>query len=209
MNTIEVSAKTIEDALEEGLKILGVKKENVQIEILSEPAQGLLKFISSKQAKLRLTVLKEVDEYIQEFLENIVNIMGVEGTIKITSEENDEENLHYEITGENLGILIGKRGNTLNAIQYLANVVLYRQFAAQKQRIILDIENYRYKRKKTLENLARNLALKALRTRKEVALEPMNPQERRIIHLALKNNRDVVTSSQGEEPYRKIVISPR
>lgn len=209
MNSIEVSAKTIEDALAEGLKILGVKKENVQVETLSEPAQGILKFISSKQAKLRLTVLKDAAEYIQEFLEKMIHIMGVEGTVNIVLNNNDEDNLHFEITGVNLGILIGKRGNTLNAMQYLANVVLYRQFAAQKQRIILDIENYRYKRKKTLENLARNLALKALRTKKEVALEPMNPQERRIIHLALKNNRDVVTSSHGEEPYRKIVISPR
>ena len=207
MNTIEVSAKTIEEAIEEGLKILGVKKENVQVETLSEPAQGIFKFIRSKQAKLRLTVLKNAEEYIQEFLEKIVYIIGVEGKVNIIP--NDEGNLYLEITGENLGILIGKRGNTLNAMQYLANVVLYRQFASQNRRIILDIENYRFKRKKTLENLAKNLALKALRTKKEVALEPMNPQERRIIHLALKNNRDVVTSSHGEEPYRKIVISPR
>ncbi len=207
MNTIEVSAKTVEEALEEGLKKLGVKKENVQIETLSEPAQGIFKFISSKQAKLRLTVLKNAEEYVQDFLEKLVHIMGIEGKVNIIS--NDEGNLHLEITGESLGILIGKRGNTLNAMQYLANVVLYRQFAFQNRRIILDIENYRFKRKKTLENLARNLALKALRTKKEVALEPMNPQERRIIHLALKNNRDVVTSSHGEEPYRKIVISPR
>lgn len=209
MNTIEVSAKTVEDALEEGLKILGVKKENVQVETLSEPAQGILKFISSKQAKLRLTVLKDAEEYVHDFLEKIIHIMGIEGRVNIIPNNGDEDNLHFEITGDNLGILIGKRGNTLNAMQYLANVVLYRQFAAQNQRIILDIENYRFKRKKTLENLARNLALKALRTKKEVALEPMNPQERRIIHLALKNNRDVVTSSHGEEPYRKIVISPR
>ncbi|NMB35324.1 MAG: protein jag [Firmicutes bacterium] len=207
MNTVEVSAKTVEDALEEGLKILGVKRENVQVETLSEPAQGIFKFISSKQAKLRLTVLKDAEEYIQDFFRKIVQAVGVEGRVDIVS--NEEDNIHFEITGENLGILIGKRGNTLNAMQYLANVVLYRQFDAQNKRIILDIENYRFKRKKTLENLARNLALKALRTKKEVALEPMNPQERRIIHLALKNNRDVVTSSHGEEPYRKIVISPR
>lgn len=207
MNTIEVSAKTVEDALEEGLKLLGVKKENVQVETLSEPAQGIFKFISSKQAKLRLTVLKNTAEYIQDFLEKIVGIIGVEGSVSISAD--DEDNLYFEITGENLGILIGKRGSTLNALQYLTNVVLYRQFASPNQRIILDIENYRHKRKKTLENLARNLALKALRTQKDVTLEPMNPQERRIIHMALKNNHDVVTSSHGEEPYRKIVISPR
>ncbi|MGI6307645.1 MAG: RNA-binding cell elongation regulator Jag/EloR [Dethiobacteria bacterium] len=207
MISIEVSAKTVEEALEEGLKKLGVKKDNVQVEVLSEPAQGLFKFLGSKMAKLRLTVIKDTEEYIKDFLENIVHIIGVKGNINVVP--NDEGNLYLEIKGEDLGVLIGKRGNTLNALQYLSNVVLYRQFASPNQRVIIDIENYRLKRKKTLENLARNLALKVLKTKKEVALEPMNPQERRIIHIALKNYRDVVTSSHGEEPYRKIVISPR
>lgn len=207
MNSIEVSAKTVEEALEEGIIKLGVKKENVQVEILSEPAQGLFKFLGAKTAKLRLTVIKDTEEYIRSFLENIMNIIGVEGNINVV--QNDEGNLHLEIKGDELGVLIGKRGNTLNALQYLSNVVLYRQFVSPNQRVIIDIENYRLKRKKTLENLARNLAQKVLKTKKEVALEPMNPQERRIIHLTLKNYRDVVTSSHGEEPYRKIVISPR
>jgi spoIIIJ-associated protein len=207
MTSIEVSAKTVEEALEEGLKQLGVKKENVQTEILSEPAQGLFKFLGSKTAKLRLTIIKDTEEYIKDFLEKVVDIIGINGHIDVVP--NDEGNLHLEIKGEELGVLIGKRGNTLNALQYLANVVLYRQFTAPNCRVLIDIENYRSKRKKTLENLARNLAQKVLRTKKELALEPMNPQERRIIHLTLKNYRDVVTSSQGEEPYRKIVISPR
>jgi spoIIIJ-associated protein len=207
MISLEISAKTVEEALDEGIKKLGVKKENVNLEILNEPSQGLLKFLGSKPAKIRLTVKKEPEEYIKDFLENILRIIGLQGDVLL--EANEDDTLSITINGKDLGLLIGKRGNTLNALQYLANVIFHRQFANNKKRILLDVENYRMKRKKTLEELAKNLALKALRTKKEVILEPMTPQERRIIHLALKNNRDVITSSHGEEPYRKVVISPR
>jgi spoIIIJ-associated protein len=207
MISLEISAKTVEEALDEGIKKLGVKKENIQVEILNEPSQGLLKFLGSKPAKLRLTVIKEPEEFIKEFLQKLLHIIRLEGDVSV--EKNEEDDLFLKINGKDLGLLIGKRGNTLNALQYLSNVVFHRQFACNKGRILLDVENYRLKRKKTLEQLAKNLALKALRTKKEVTLEPMTPQERRIIHLALKNNRDVITSSHGEEPYRKVVISPR
>lgn len=207
MNSLEVSAKTVEEAINEGLKALGVKKNNVKIEILSEPSQGILKILGSKNARVKLTVLRTPEEYVKDFLNNILKIMGLNGEIK--DERDEEGNIILEVSGKNLGVLIGRRGNTLNALQYLTNVAYQRQFSLSKVRVFIDVENYRLKRKKTLEQLARNLALKALRTKKEITLEPMTPQERRIIHMALKNNKHVVTYSQGEEPNRQVVISPR
>lgn len=207
MKTIEVSAKTVEEALEEGIKELGVKRDNVSVEIINEPSQGLLKFLGPKNAKIKLTVLKGPEDYIKDFLEKLLHIINIKGNV-IFERENGGV-LFFNISGKDLGLLIGKRGNTLNALQYLLNVILHRQFAFLESRVIVDIENYREKRKITLEQLAKNLALKAIRTNKEVVLEPMTPQERRIIHIALKNNKHVVTYSYGDDPYRKVIISPR
>lgn len=206
MNSLEVSAKTVEEAMEEGIRQLGVRKENIVVEIINEPPQGLLKFLSSKTAKVRLTVKKQPEEFIIDFLQDILEKIGLQGDITL---DNEEGMFLLKINGKDLGLLIGKRGNTLNALQYLTNIVFHRQFAYNKERVLVDVENYRLRRKRTLEQLAKNLALKAMRTQKEVTLEPMTPQERRIIHLALKNNEDVITSSYGKEPYRKVIISPR
>ncbi len=213
MNSVEISAKTLDEAIEEGLKTLGVKRENVDVQILSEPAQGLLKLWSSKPARVKLSVLRGPEEYMRFFLQELIENMGVRGEVVLQTPEEAVNgsltHLLFEVNGENLGVLIGKRGSTLNAIQYLANVVLQRQFPLERARVLLDIENYRLKRKKTLEHLAKSLASKVSRTRQEVVLEPMTPQERRIIHICLKDEKDVVTSSQGQEPYRKVVIAPR
>ncbi len=207
MTSVEVSAKTVDEALTEGIKMLGVKKTNVKVEIISEPAQGFLKLLSSRTAKVKVSILKEPGEYMRDFVSELLNIIGLKGEVIISKE--DDENICLEIKGEKLGLLIGKHGNTLNDLQYLANVLLHRQFETIKRRVIIDIENYRHKRKRTLEQLAQNLAFKALKMKKEINLEPMSPNERRIIHLALKSNRDVITYSKGEEPYRKVIISPR
>ena len=173
MKTLEVTAKTVEEALEEGIKELGVKKNNVRVEIINEPSQGLLKFLSSKNAKIKLTVLKEPEEYVKEFLEKLLHIIQLNGKV-IVERENDGD-LHFNISGKDLGLLIGKRGNTLNALQYLLNVILHRQFALIEGRVIVDIE-ITGKRKITLEQLAKNLASKVMRT-KEVVLEPMTPRK--------------------------------
>ena len=207
MTSVEVSAKTVEEALAEGLKALGVKKDNVRVEVINEPSQGFLKIFGSSAAKIKVIVINEPGDYIKKFLSDILQLIGLNGEVIINKE--DEENIYIEIKGEKLGLLIGKHGNTLNDLQYLTNVMLHRQFDTVKKRVIIDMENYRYKRKKTLEKLALNLAYKALKIKKEINLEPMTPNERRIIHLALKSNKDVTTYSKGEEPYRKVVISPR
>ncbi len=206
MESVEISAKSVEEALEEGLKQLGVKKDNIEMEILSEPSQGLFKFLSSKPAKVRLSVKQGPTELMQDFFKQLLDSMSLEGEISV---QQQDDNIYVNINGKELGALIGKRGSTLNSLQYLANVILHRQFTFNNSRVLVDIENYRQKRKKTLEQLAYNLAQKVKRTNKTLELEPMNPQERRIVHLALKHNNDVVTYSQGEEPYRKVVISPR
>jgi spoIIIJ-associated protein len=204
---VDVSAKTVEEAIDEGINLLGVKKDNICVEVLNEPSQGFLKFLGNKYAKVRVSVSKEPEEFIKHFLLQIMEIMGLGGDIVFT--EGDDENINLKITGKNMGLLIGKRGNTLNALQYLANIVCCRQFNYHKKRIFLDIENYRFKRKKTLEALAQNLALKVFKTKKDIELEPMNALERRIIHLALKNNKNITTFSKGEEPNRKITIARR
>ena len=207
MTAVEINAKTVEEALAEGIKKLGVKKENVGMEILSEPAHGFMKLLGSKEARVKVFVLNEPGDYIRNFITEIIRLIGLDGEAFISKE--DDENIFLEIKGEKLGLLIGKHGNTLNEMQYLANVMLHRQFEAINKRVVIDMENYRYKRKKTLERLAQNLALKALKVRKDIVLEPMSPGERRIIHIALKSNKDVTTTSKGEEPYRKVVITPR
>lgn len=206
MRSIEITAKSVEEALQEGIGQLGVRKNNVKVEVLSEASAGLFKIISQKPARVRLTVLKEPAVLLKSFLEEILQLMGLEGEVAVKEAEGL---LYAEIYGRNLGVLIGKRGNTLNALQYLCNVILSRNFYDQKRRVLLDVEHYRVRREKSLEQLAANMASKARRTNKEVVLEPMSPQERRIIHLALKNNKDVDTYSKGEEPYRKVVIVPR
>ena len=173
MKTIEISAKTVEEAFEAGIKELGVKRDNVKLEIINEPSQGLFKFLSSKNAKIKLTVLKGPEDYIKDFLEKLLHIINIKGNVNFKRENGGI--LFYNISGKDLGLLIGKRGNTLNALQYLINVILHRQFTSTEDRVIIDIENYREKRRITLEQLAKNLALKAMRTNKEVVLEPMTP----------------------------------
>lgn len=207
MRSIEVSSKSVEEALQEGIMQLGVRKDNVQVEVLNEASSGLFKLLANKPARVKLTVIHEPVELIQNFLQEILRLIDLEGEVRVVKEE--EENIHVEINGKRMGVLIGKRGNTLNALQYLCNVVLSRNFNEHKRRILLDVENYRQRRESNLQQLAENMAGKATRTNREVSLEPMTPQERRIIHLALKNNTDVTTYSKGEEPFRKVVIAPR
>ncbi len=207
MRSIEISSKSVDEALQEGILQLGVRKDNVKVEVLNEASSGLFKILSNKPAKVKLTVIYEPAELIVNYLQEILRLMGLEGEVNVVKEE--EDSIHVEINGKRMGVLIGKRGNTLNALQYLCNVVLSRNFKEQRRRVLLDVENYRERREKNLQQLADNMAAKATRISREVPLEPMNPQERRIIHLALKNSTEVTTYSKGEEPFRKVVIAPR
>lgn len=206
MNVVEMTGKTVDEATKKALEQLHLSFEQADVEVLAEPSGGLFGLIGTKLARVRVTQKISAKVYMQTFLEGILEKMGLAGTIDISE---DQETLRMNVTGQKMGMLIGKRGQTLNALQYLMNVVYHKKFPDQEGRLVLDVEDYREKREETLRILAENLAKKAVRTRREVVLEPMSPQERRIIHTALQNVSSVTTYSEGEEPYRKVVIAPK
>ena len=171
-----------------------VKKETLEEEPLKEVV---------KEEKL-VEVTAETKEVCETFLKDVLKTMGME--VKLTSIIDEEGALNIDMEGENMGILIGKRGQTLDSLQYLTNRVANKMQDGYV-RVKLDTENYRQRRKDTLENLAKNIAHKVKRTKKAISLEPMNPYERRIIHSVLQSDRYVSTHSEGEEPYRRVVVT--
>lgn len=198
---IEKTGKTVEEAVELALAELNVTEENVNIEVLEEPAKGLLG-IGAKPALVKVTLKDNKNEIINEFLTKIAGFMDITLTNKI---EEKDGRISVNMEGNDMGLLIGYRGETLEALQTILGVVANKG-AEEYVRIDLDAENYREKRKETLKNLASKKAYEAVKYNKNITLEPMNAYERRIIHMALQENDKVTTYSIGEEPYRKIVI---
>ncbi|NLJ88586.1 MAG: protein jag [Epulopiscium sp.] len=205
MDFVEKESRTVEEAITEGLIELGTTRKNVEIEILDKGSRGLFGLLGSKMARVRLTKKVNPVDAAVNFLNDIFKKMNLEA--KIIVEEKEEGNYLFNIQGDDMGILIGKRGQTLDSFQYLANIIANKN-KDNHIRITLDTENYRERRKETLETLAKNLAKKVKLTKKSVVLEPMNPYERRIIHFALQNDKSIKTHSEGEDPYRKVIISP-
>jgi len=260
MNTITVSAKTVDEAITEACVQLGLTSTSIEVEVIEKGSAGFLG-IGAKQAvikawkkedkkapkkekqkkeapkkenpikeekvepvkeKVSENVVEEIVEEVPEkeetlaevepqtieacitFLKDVLKTMDME--VSITSEIDEDGALSINMEGENMGILIGKRGQTLDSLQYLTNRVANKMQEGYV-RVKLDTENYRARRKETLENLAKNIAHKVKRTRRSVALEPMNPYERRIIHSALQGDKAVSTHSEGDEPYRKVVVT--
>ena len=201
---IEVTAKTVEDAITEALIKLGTTRENADIEVVEKESAGFLG-LNRKPAKVRAAVKETIQDKAVDFLEKIFNIMEIKSEIAVEFDE-EEKTMNINIVGEDMGVLIGKRGQTLDSLQYLVSLVVNKE-SEDYIKVKLDTENYRERRKETLENLAKNIAYKVKKTRKSVSLEPMNPYERRIIHSALQNDKFVETHSEGEEPYRKIVVT--
>ena len=160
--------------------------------------------VSVKEKELLAKVEDETIRYVEQFVKDTLKAMDMD--VEITSSIDKDGALYVDMKGENMGILIGKRGQTLDSLQYLANRVANKHQSGYV-RVKLDTEDYRRRRKETLENLAKNIASKVKRTRKTVSLEPMNPYERRIIHSALQSDPAVSTHSEGEEPYRKVVVT--
>ena len=158
---------------------------------------------SEKKAPLTAEELEAVKANITSFLSDIFKAMDLDVEMKIT---NDEENINVELSGAEMGVLIGKRGQTLDSLQYLTNLAVNNK-SNHYMRVKIDTEDYRRRRKETLENLAKNVAFKVKRSKRSVELEPMNPFERRIIHSALQNDKFVTTHSEGEEPYRHVVVT--
>jgi spoIIIJ-associated protein len=206
MSGYEATGKTVDDAIEKALENLGIRRSNAEIEILDEPSQGILGLIGSKEARVKVFPMKTAAEYLKAYMEELLIMMNITGTVYVTE---DEEKLAAEIEGAEVGVLIGRRGRTLSDLQYLLNVIVRRQFSALNKMVVIDVENYRIRREKTLTQLARSVAKKVSAEGYEQALEPMNPQERRIIHLALQDFPGVTTYSSGQEPFRKVIVAPR
>ena len=199
---IEKTGKTIDEAVEAAILELNTTKESVNIEVLEEPSKGLLG-IGAKPALIRVTLNEDNrNEIIDEFLLKMASLMDLSITNKI---EAKEDKISVSIEGKDLGLLIGYRGETLEALQTIIGVVANKNKDNYK-RIELDAENYREKRKETLTNLAKKKANEVIKYNKNITLEPMSAYERRIIHMALQDNDKITTYSIGEEPYRKIVI---
>lgn len=208
MNSIERSARSVEEALEMALKELDLTKDEVNVEVLDEPSKGFLGILGGKMAKVRVTPKADPLLVTKRFLLDVTGKMGLNVEINSTSAN---EYVRMEFIGKDLGILIGRRGDTLDALQYLANLVANKQsnlFSNNNERIriILDAEDYRMRREETLIKLAMKMADRVKKTGRKVVLEPMNPQERRIIHTALQDDTAVQTISEGAEPFRRIII---
>ena len=204
MDYIEVTGKTVDDAITESLLKLGTVSENIEYEVIEKGSSGFLG-IGSKPARIRVRKKATIEDYVYDFLNNVFKAMDLEVEIIITKSE-DEKNINVELKGNEMGVLIGKRGQTLDSLQYLTNLAVGKQ-VTEFVKVKIDTENYRKRRRDTLENLARNIAYKVKRTKRAVSLEPMNPYERRVIHSTLQNDRYVSTHSEGEEPFRHVVVT--
>ncbi len=200
----EFTGKTVEDAVMEAVIKLETTSDRMEYEVLEKGSNGFLG-IGSKPARIRARKVLETAERAEKFLMDVLEAMDLKATVSL--EENKEERtLDIDLAGDDMGVLIGKRGQTLDSLQYLVSLVVNKG-EEDYIRVKVDTENYRQRRKDTLENLAKNIASKVRRTGKAVTLEPMNPYERRVIHSALQNDRYVETHSEGEEPFRKVVIT--
>lgn len=204
MDFIEVTAKTVDDAITEGLIKLGTTSDKVETEIIEKGSSGFLG-IGSKPAIVRIKKKFTIEDFVISFLNDVFRTMNMNVEILVEVSE-DKKNVDIELKGGDMGVLIGKRGQTLDALQYLTNLALGKQLN-EFVKVKMDTEDYRNRRKETLENLAKNIAYKVKRTKRPVSLEPMNPFERRVIHSALQGDRYVNTHSEGDEPYRHVVIT--
>ena len=236
MDFIEITAKTVEEAITEAVVKLGTTSDNIEYEVIEAGSNGILG-IGKKPAKikarkkqqsedLKATVQdnffvkednekkdvqnnkisgdKNIEEVAREFLEKVFKAMNLTVTMDIKVIE-EEKTMEINLSGDEMGLLIGKRGQTIDSLQYLVSLVVNKE-SEDYLRVKVDTENYRERRKATLEELAKNIAYKVKRTKRSVSLEPMNPYERRIIHSALQNDKYVTTKSEGEEPYRHIIV---
>ena len=207
MEYIEISAKTVNDAITEACQKLGVTSDKLDYSVIEEGSNGFLG-IGSRPAVIKARVLEvelSTEDLAKKFLSDVFAAMQLEVVITLDYKEAERE-LSIDLNGDDMGVLIGKRGQTLDSLQYLVSLVVNKD-VDDYIRVKVDTENYRERRKETLENLAKNIAYNVKRTIRPVSLEPMNPYERRIIHSALQNDKYVTTHSEGEEPFRKVVVT--
>lgn len=204
MEFVEFRGKTVDDAITNALVSLGTTSDQIEYEVIEKGSNGILGF-GSKDAVIKVARKLTPEDVVKDFLSEVFEKMNLEVEI-IAKFDEIEGVIDVELKGPEMGVLIGKRGQTLDSLQYLTNLAVNRK-SDNYLRVKIDTEDYRRRRKETLENLAKNMAYKVKRTKRPVSLESMNPYERRIIHSALQNDKFVVTHSEGEEPYRHVVIT--
>jgi spoIIIJ-associated protein len=202
----EFSGVNVDEAVITAAFKLGTTREKIEYEVVDEGSKGFLG-IGSRQAKIKAKIKEEpkksVEVIAKEFLDSVFAAMNLEVDVKI---QMHEDMMDVDFSGNEMGILIGKRGQTLDSLQYLLSLVVNKN-CEDYIKVKVDTENYRQRRRETLESLAKNIAFKVKRTKRSISLEPMNPFERRVIHSALQNDKYVITKSEGEEPYRHVVVS--
>lgn len=204
MDFIEFSAKTVNDAITEACQKFVVTSDKLEYEIIEEGSSGFLG-IGSKPAVIKAKVKSSVQDKAKDFLKSVFEAMNLVVVVDIQYDELNNT-MNIDLSGDEMGVLIGKRGQTLDSLQYLVSLVVNKDMEDYIH-VKVDTENYRQRRKETLENLAKNISFKVKRTKRAVSLEPMNPYERRIIHSALQNDKYVTTHSEGNEPYRHVVVT--
>ncbi|MBO3444567.1 RNA-binding cell elongation regulator Jag/EloR [Clostridium sp. CCUG 7971] len=201
--SLEIKSKNQEEALKKALEQLKVKVEDVEIEILEAPTKGFLGFIGSKEGTYKFTVVERETDLAHEFVSNILKNANVEANVNVSQENNL---IKVNIEGKEAACLIGRRGETLDSIQFLTGLALNKINKDSNMRVLVDIENYRSKREESLVRYANKVAREVAKTRKTKRLDYMNPYERRIVHSALQNDKYVTTYSEGTDPYRRLVI---
>ena len=203
MDFVQISAKTVNDAITEACQKFVVTSDKLEYEVIEEGSSGFLG-IGSKPAIIKARVKGSVEDKAKDFLKEVFEAMNLVVVVDVKFDE-ASNSMSIDLSGDEMGVLIGKRGQTLDSLQYLVSLVVNKD-VENYIHVKVDTENYRQRRKETLENLAKNISYKVKRTKRPVSLEPMNPYERRIIHSALQNDKYVTTHSEGDEPYRHVVV---
>lgn len=203
MEFLEFTGKSVDEALTEAAIKLETTSDKIEYEVIETGSNGLLG-IGRKPAKIKAKKKESVEDVAVAFLQKVFDAMNIEVKMDVKLNESDRT-VDINLEGKEMGLLIGKRGQTIDSLQYLVSLVV-NKVSKEYLRVKVDTENYRERRKATLEELAKNIAYKVKRTKRSVSLEPMNPYERRIIHSALQNDKYVTTKSEGEEPYRHIIV---
>ncbi|MBQ9989418.1 MAG: protein jag [Lachnospiraceae bacterium] len=204
MEFVEFSAKTVSECITVACQELSVTSDKLEYEVVNEGSAGFLGF-NTKPAVIKARVKSSIEDVAKEFLKDVFAAMNLTVVITVKYDE-QERTMDIDLSGDEMGVLIGKRGQTLDSLQYLVSLVVNKE-TENYIRVKVDTENYRQRRKETLENLAKNISFKVKRTKRSVSLEPMNPYERRIIHSALQQDKFVTTHSEGEEPFRRVVVT--
>lgn len=204
MREVTATGQTVDEAVQSALEQLNTSRDQVQVDIIDEGKKGILGIFGAKRAIVKVRLAKNPIQEAEKFVKNVVKNMNVDAELTTTIENN---HITFDLTGEKIALLIGKRGQTLNALQYLTHLVVNKE-GNQYYTVTLDAEGYRGRRKETLEGLALRMADKAKRINKKVALEPMPAYERKIIHSVLQDKKDISTYSDGVEPHRHVVIKP-